>query len=151
MEAHSLSMLISLATTARDAAAVQQARAQQQVDAARTQLNVLHEYARDYALRAQRQRVDGCDVMAEGNARAFGGRLDAAVAAQLQELQRREAQLAQAQAQWRELAQRVQRLELLAARRAETARQRAERHEQRHNDEVARLAAQRRATSNADW
>lgn len=151
MEAHTLAMLISLATAARDSAAAQRARVQQQVDAARAKLDALHEYARDYTRRAQRQRSNGFDVMAQENAFAFGGRLDAAIAAQLQEVQRREKQLERAHAQWCEQAQRLQRLELLAARRADAARLHEERREQKHNDEMARLAAHRRVASGHDW
>jgi flagellar export protein FliJ len=151
MDAHSLSMLISLAAAAHDSAAAQRTRAQQQLDAAVSQLELLRGYASDYAQRAQRQRVDGCDRMADGNARAFGGRLDQAIAAQLQEVERRENALQRAHAHWRDMSQRLQRLELLAARHAEAARLRADRREQKHNDELARLAAQRRAASGADW
>lgn len=151
MDAQSLSMLISLAAAARDSAAAQRTRAQQHLDAAVSQLDLLRGYARDYAQRAQRQRFDGCDRMAEGNARAFGDRLDEAIAAQLQELERREDALQRAHDHWRDMNQRLQRLELLAARHAEAARLRADRREQKHNDELARQAAQRRATNGVDW
>ena len=150
MEPHNLLMLISLAAAARDAAAAQRAQAQAALNAARVQLEVLHDYALDYARRAREQLASGCDPMAQTNARAFGGRLDEAIAAQLQELQRREQQYANADAQWRELSSRVQRLELLAARREEAARERARRHEQKLTDELARTAALRRMPLGAD-
>ncbi len=146
METHNLQLLISLAVTARDSAAAQRAQAQRQLDAARTQLDVLHGYARDYARRARDQLAGGCDAMAQTNARAFGGRLEEAIAAQLQETQRREKQLASNDAQWRELSSRVQWLELLAARRDEAARETARRLEQKLTDELARTAALRGAT-----
>ncbi len=151
METHNLNMLISLAVTARDAAAVERARAQQQVNAARAQLEVLHSYVNDYAQRAQQQLSDGCDVVAQRNTRAFGGRLDQAIEAQLAELKSREAQLGRADSQWRELAQRVQRLELLVTRREQAARVTAGRREQKSTDEFARAAAQRRATRGTEW
>ncbi len=150
MEPHNLSMLISLATAARDAAAAQRTQAQRQLEAARAQLDVLHGYSRDYAHRAREQLAGGCDPMAQINARAFGGRLDEAIAAQLQETQRREKQLGSAEAQWRELSSRVQRLELLAARREESARQTAERRDQKLTDELARTAALRRTALGTD-
>lgn len=145
MEMHNLNVLISLATNARDAAAVQRAQVQQQVDAAHAQLETLRGYARDYARRAHDQLAQGCDRMAQTNARAFGGRLDEAIAAQLQETRRRERQLEAADTQWRDLASRVRRLELLAARREQAARESAQRREQKLTDELARTAAQRRA------
>jgi flagellar export protein FliJ len=146
METRNLNVLISVATTARDAAAVQRAQAQQQLDAARAQLETLHGYALDYARRARAQLTQGCDRMAQTNARAFSGRLDEAIAAQLQEMQRRETQLEAADAQWRDLASRVHRLELLAARREQAARESARRRDQKLTDELARTAVQRRAT-----
>jgi flagellar FliJ protein len=150
MEPHNLSMLISLAAAARDAAAAQRAQAQGALKAARAQLDVLHDYARDYARRASEQLASGCDRMAQTNARAFGGRLDEAIAAQMLELQRREQQVTSADAQWRELSSRVQRLELLAARREEAVRERARRQEQKLTDELARTAALRRTPLGAD-
>jgi flagellar export protein FliJ len=147
METRNLNVLISLATTARDAAVVQRAQAQQQLDAARAQLEALHGYAREYGRRARDQLTNGCDRMAQTNARAFNGRLEEAIAAQLQETQRREKQFGHADAQWRELASRVQRLELLAARREQAARERARRHEQKLTDELARNAVQRRGAA----
>lgn len=142
MQTHNLVVLISLAATARDAAATQRAQAQQQLDAARAQLDALHGYARDYARRARNQLASGCDSMAQNNARAFGGRLDEAIAAQQQEIQRREKHFASTDARWRELASRVQRLELLAARREQAAQEIARRQEQKMTDELARAAAQ---------
>jgi flagellar FliJ protein len=150
MDAHSLAMLISLAIAARDAAAGRRAQAQRQLDAARSQLDLLHGYARDYAQRARDQLAAGCDPVAQTNTRAFGGRLDEAVGAQLQELQRRETQFARADEQWRELTSRVQRLELLAARRALAAREAAQRQDQKHTDELARAAALRRGAPDHD-
>ena len=146
METRNLNVLISVATTARDAAAVQRAQAQQQLDAARTQLETLNGYALDYARRARDQLTQGCDRMAQTNARAFSGRLDEAIAAQLQETQRREKQFEAADAQWRDLASRVHRLELLVSRREQAERESARRHEQKLTDELARTAVQRRAT-----
>lgn len=150
MDTRSLNVLISLATAARDAAAAQRLQAQQQLDAARAQLEALHGYARDYARRACDQLANGCDPMAQTNARAFGGRLDEAIAAQLQETRRRDKQYETADAQWRDLASRVQRLELLAERRALAARETARRHDQKLTDELARTAALRANVLGAD-
>jgi flagellar FliJ protein len=150
MDAHNLAMLISLARASRDAAAARRVQAQRQLDAARAQLDVLHGYARDYARRAQDQLASGCDRMAQTNARAFGGRLEEAVAAQLRELQSREAQFTRADEHWRELASKVQRLELLAERREQAERESTQRREQKTTDEIARVVALRRAAMNAD-
>lgn len=150
MEAHSLSMLISLAASARDAAAAQRVQAQRKLDASRAQLDQLHDYAKDYALRASEQLSRGCDVMAQSNARAFGGRLDEAIAAQLAEFEQREKQLLEADAQWRDLASRVRRLEMLAERREEAARESEKRRDQKMTDELARSAALRRTLIGTD-
>jgi flagellar export protein FliJ len=137
MDENNLAMLIELAVTSRDAAASRVAQQKAQLEQARKQLELLRGYQRDYDRRAQATLSQGCDVAAQDNLRAFTAKLQTAVDAQTREVAKRESAAQAAQAEWQQMEQRVRSLEKLAQRRRDEVRQRADRREQKTNDEVA--------------
>lgn len=151
METHNLRMLIELATTARDAAAVRRAQAQTQVAQARAQLETLNGYARDYERRGQQTLSGGCDIAVQSNLRAFAAKLKRAVEQQGGELARREQVLAAAEAELTQMQRRLMSLAALAERKAESQRQIAARREQKTTDEMARHAPRLSPLSGGAW
>jgi flagellar FliJ protein len=151
METHNLRMLIELATTARDAAAVRRAQAQTQVAQARAQLETLNGYARDYERRGQQTLSGGCDIAVQSNLRAFAAKLKRAVEQQAAELARREQVLAAAEAELAQMQRRLLSLAALAERKAESQRQVAARREQKTMDEMARHAPRLSPLSGGAW
>jgi flagellar export protein FliJ len=143
MEPANLQMLIELAATARDAAAVRHAQATQALEQARGQMDTLRSYARDYERRAQNTLTQGCDLAAQNNLRAFNGKLQQAMQAQSAELERREAALAAATDELNAMQRKFKSMQALADRRSEAARQTASRREQKTQDEMARNVQQR--------
>jgi flagellar export protein FliJ len=140
MQTHSLTLLMELATTARDAALAQRGQLQQRVAQAAEQLDVLRGYARDYGQRSRAQLAAGCDPAAQLNFRAFAIKLDQAVAAQENELRAREQQLAAGEQELQRAQRRLRSLQALAERREAAARVRAQRIDQKRTDEIARTA-----------
>jgi flagellar export protein FliJ len=137
MEPATLSRLIELATTARDAAAAKLARCERTLGRVRASLERLRGYAADYASRAQQQRQRGLDIATEINQRAFDAKLRQASEAQLQEVELHQSHAAAAAA---ELAQRERKLksfEKLAAQRALALQLLDAQREQKLNDEIA--------------
>jgi flagellar export protein FliJ len=149
METQSLAMLIELATTARDGAAVRRAQLQLRVQQAREQLDLLRNYARDYVQRSQAQMIAGCDPAAQMNWRAFALKLDQAIAAQAGEVQAREQQLAAGEDELQQALRRLKSLQTLAERRQAAAQQIAQRLDQKQTDEIAQTA--RNPLSAAEW
>ena len=141
MDAHSLRMLIELATSSRDAAAARRAQVQLQLTQAREQFETLQRYARDYERRAQSTLSDGCDIAVQSNLRAFAAKLKRAVDQQSGEVTRREQLLAAADTELMELQRKLKSLEALAERQRESQRLVAVRREQKLTDEMARTLA----------
>jgi flagellar FliJ protein len=141
MDAHSLRMLIELATSSRDAAAAKRAQVQLQLTQAREQLATLQRYASDYARRAQDTLSGGCDIAVQSNLRAFAAKLKRAVDQQAGEVTRREQLLAAADSELMELQRKLKSLEALAERQRESQRLVAARREQKLTDEMARTLA----------
>ena len=137
MDSASLSMLIELAKTARDAAAARHAQARVQVEQARQQLELLRGYARDYDRRSMATLSQGVDPAAQNNLRAFVGKLTRAVEIQQVEVTRREAVLVEADLELVQMRTRLGSLEKLAARHQQTALSKERRQEQRTLDEMA--------------
>lgn len=138
MDAHSLRMLIELATTSRDAAAARRAQAQTQLTQARAQLEQLHGYARDYDRRAQSTLTDGCDIAVQSNLRAFTAKLKRAVDQQAGEVTRREQVLQAADTELLQMQRKLKSLEALAERQLASERLVHARREQKSMDELAR-------------
>lgn len=141
MDAHSLRMLIELATSSRDAAAAKRAQVQLQLTQAREQFETLQRYARDYERRAQNTLSEGCDIAVQSNLRAFAAKLKRAVDQQSGEVTRREQLVAAADSELMELQRKLKSLEALAERQRESQRLVAARREQKLTDEMARTLA----------
>lgn len=137
MEATNLRMLIEMAVAARDGAGAQLAQARAQVSQAQAQLNALHHYAREYTERARKQALGGMDAATRANWGAFDGKLEAAIAQQAHEIERRQTRLQAAQTEFVEMQKRLKSLETLAARQQEATRQKGMRREQKQTDEIA--------------
>lgn len=142
MELSNLRMLIELATTSRDAAAVRCAQAQGHVTQARQQLDTLRGYVADYERRGQATLSEGCDIAVQSNLRAFAAKLKRAVEQQSAEVERRRQVLAAAEAELAQMQRKLTSLQTLAGRQAETLRLHAARREQKATDETARTMAQ---------
>jgi len=138
MDAHSLRMLIELATTSRDAAAARRAQAQAQVAQAQAQLDQLHGYARDYDRRAQTTLTEGCDIAVQSNLRAFTAKLKRAAEQQSAEVARRQQVLGAAEAELAQMQRKLKSLEALAERKLAGERQVQARRDQKSMDEIAR-------------
>jgi len=151
MDAHSLRMLIELATASRDAAAARRAQAQTQVAQARGQLDTLHGYARDYDRRAQGTLTDGCDIAVQSNLRAFAAKLKRAVEQQQGEVTRREQVLAAADAELLQTQRKLRSLEALADRDLRARQLVAARREQKTTDEMARHAPRLSSLAGGAW
>jgi flagellar export protein FliJ len=149
METQSLAMLIELATTAHDGAALRRAQLQLRVQQAHEQLELLRNYARDYVQRSQAQMTAGCDPAAQMNWRAFALKLDQAIAAQAGEVHAREQQLAAGEDELRQALRKLKSLRTLAERRQMAAQQVAQRLDQKQTDEIARTA--RKPMSTTEW
>lgn len=143
MRMQSLALLIELATSARDAALARLAEQQQRVAQATAQLDVLRSYARDYRHRSQAQQAAGCDPAARRNWHAFAHKLDQAIAAQENEVQARERQLAAGAQQLQQAERKLRSLEALVERRQAALRVQAQRTDQKQTDEQARHARDR--------
>ncbi|MCU0951687.1 MAG: flagellar export protein FliJ [Burkholderiaceae bacterium] len=151
METHNLRMLIELAVTTRDAAAVRRAQAQTQVAQAQAQLDTLNGYARDYDRRAQTTLSGGCDIAVQSNLRAFADKLKRAVEQQTAELARRTQVLAAADAELLQMQRKLKSLEALAERKRESARLVAARREQKTMDEMAQHAPRLSPLAGGAW
>jgi flagellar export protein FliJ len=138
MDSASLSMLIELAKTARDAAATRCAQARLQVEQARQQLELLRGYAREYDRRSMATLSQGVDLAAQNNLRAFVAKLSTAVTIQQEEVARREQALGAADAELVQMRTRLGSLEKLAERNEQSAQIQERRREQRTLDEMAR-------------
>lgn len=141
MDNHNLRMLIELATTARDGAAVRQAQVHAQLSQAEAQLQTLRSYVRDYQGRAEDALRLGCDIAVQGNQRAFLARLERAITQQDDEVQRRTRLLEAAAAEVTQFQRKLKSLEALAQRKFDAQRLAAERREQKTMDELARQAS----------
>lgn len=139
MDAINLRMLIELATSARDAAAVQRARSGAAVEAARQQLNLLKGYAADYERRSQRTLASGADIAAQTNLHAFTGKLQHAIAQQHAEIERRTLVLAQAERELAAAQRKMKSLQALQERTLAAACAQQNQREQRRLDEVAQV------------
>lgn len=143
MNAPTLQMLIDMAQTASHAAQGHRVRVQGEVDAARTQLDMLVRFRADYAQRAQAQLRSGCDAAANANQMRFAQRLEQAALAQMQDLRNRERALAAAEDEVRDAERKLKSLQALAARQAEQQRLLAQRLDQKQTDEAAQAIAAR--------
>ncbi len=144
MDTRNLRMLIELAVTARDAAAVRRAQAQTQLTQAQAQLDTLHGYVREYDRKAQTTLSGGCDIAVQSNLRAFAAKLKRAVEAQNTEVARRAQVLAAAEDELSQMQRKLKSLEALAARQEDAQRLVAARREQKSMDEMARTLTDRR-------
>lgn len=151
MDTHNLRMLIELATTSRDAAAVRRAQAQTQLAQAQAQLETLNGYARDYARRAQGTLSGGCDIAVQSNLRAFADKLKRAVEQQTGEVTRRTQVLAAAETELQQMQRKLKSLEALAERKRETQRLVAARREQKTMDEMAHHAPRLSPLAGGAW
>jgi flagellar FliJ protein len=151
MDAHSLRMLIEMATTSRDAAAARRAQAQAQLAQAQAQLDQLRQYARDYDRRGQSTLSEGCDIAVQSNLRAFTAKLVRAVEQQQGEVARREQVLAAAEAELAQTQRKLRSLEALAERKRESERLVLARREQKSTDELARQAPRLSALAGGAW
>jgi flagellar protein FliJ len=133
----SLATLLQLATRSRDDAAMRRGALLRDVNSARKQLEMLTGYTHDYGQRARTQQARGIDGAAQINARAFSGKLDAAVAAAQAEVTRREQLLARAEQELVELQKRVYSLQTLGTRQVARERHVQGQREQRQSDELA--------------
>jgi flagellar export protein FliJ len=137
MDTASLSMLIEMARTARDAAAARCAQERMQVEQARKQLELLRGYAREYDRRSMATLSQGVDLAAQNNLRAFVAKLTRAVEIQQLEVKNREAALAAADDELTQMRTRLSSLEKLAERHEQSEERKARRREQNTLDEMA--------------
>jgi flagellar FliJ protein len=137
MDNANLSMLIELARSARDAAATRHGQVRAALEQARTQLDTLRNYSREYERRAQNTLTQGIDPAAQDNQRAFLAKLTRAITAQAAEVQRREGQLAAADVELLQMRQRLMSLEKLAERQERLVQKTHARREQKATDEFA--------------
>lgn len=151
MDPNNLRMLIELAATERDAAAIRRAQAMQQLAHARAQLDTLQGYVRDYDRRAQATLSQGCDIAVQGNLRAFVDKLSRAVGQQQAEVRRREQIVAAADADFTQAQRKLKSLEALQTRRVEGERLAGARREQKTMDELARSALRTSPLAPASW
>lgn len=138
MEAPNLSILLELATAARDAALARHARLHQHLAEAQAQLALLRQYAADYAQQAQARSAHGGDPAARTNWHHFALKLDEAIAAQASEADSRAQQLAAAEAEVQAALRKLKSLQALAERRQLAAQAAATRRDQKQTDETAR-------------
>jgi flagellar FliJ protein len=140
MEPAVLQLLIARAKTACDVAQARFATARRLQEQARSHLQVLRQYAQEYAQRARSRPGDQRDPSATRNEEVFLGRLDVAVQTQERELAARE-KTAQAAAADMALALRKHKsLELLLRRQNEQQQRAQARREQKQTDEFAQRA-----------
>jgi flagellar FliJ protein len=150
MDTANLAMLIELAVTSRDSAAARRAQAAASLAQARSQLDVLRGYARDYERRAQTTLTQGVDMAAQNNLRAFTAKLQQAIEAQQLEVERRAAALAAADEALQRMQRRVKSMQALAERRLADARQTLARREQKTQDELAQ-SGRARPLAPSEW
>jgi len=150
MDTANLAMLIELAVTSRDAAAARRAQAAASLAQARSQLDVLRGYARDYERRAQTTLTQGVDMAAQNNLRAFTAKLQQAIEAQQLEVERRAAALAAADEALQQAQRRLKSLQALEHRRLADARQTLARREQKTQDELAQ-SGRARPLAPSEW
>jgi flagellar protein FliJ len=141
MEAATLTTLIELATTSRDAAATRLARCERTLGMVRASLERLRGYATDYGGRARDQRQRGFDIAAELNQRAFDAKLNHALEAQLREVELHQRQVDAASAELAQCERKLRSLDKLAQRRAAELLQLEATREQKLNDEIASRAS----------
>jgi flagellar FliJ protein len=150
MDIANLAMLIELAVTSRDAAAARRAQAAASLAQARSQLDVLRGYARDYERRAQTTLTQGVDMAAQNNLRAFTAKLQQAIEAQQLEVERRAAALAAADEALQQAQRRLKSLQALEHRRLADARLKLARREQKTQDELAQ-SGRARPLAPSEW
>jgi flagellar FliJ protein len=150
MDTANLAMLIELAVTSRDAAAARRAQAAASLAQARSQLDVLRGYARDYERRAQTTLTQGVDMAAQNNLRAFTAKLQQAIEAQQLEVERRAAALAAADEALQQAQRRLKSLQALEHRRLADARLKLARREQKTQDELAQ-SGRARPLAPSEW
>ena len=85
----------------------------------------------------RKQALGGMDAATRANWGAFDGKLEAAIAQQAHEIERRQTRLQAAQTEFVEMQKRLKSLETLAARQQEATRQKGMRREQKQTDEIA--------------
>ncbi|HRK55970.1 MAG TPA: flagellar export protein FliJ [Burkholderiaceae bacterium] len=137
MEPTSLQALIELATAARDGAIAHATELRGHLALAQTQLATLRRYANEYQVRASTQARTGLDAATQSNWRAFDGKLEAAIAQQNLEIERRQKALDAAQAELVQMQQRLKSLQALAQRQDQAARLKSNRLEQKRLDELS--------------
>ncbi|HLR30709.1 MAG TPA: flagellar export protein FliJ [Paenalcaligenes sp.] len=107
------------------------------------QLQQLEQYHQEYAQRLNETSKLGVSITNYHNFLRFIGTLETAIAEQNNRVVQLSAQRAETQQKWQELQQRCNAFETLIKRAQHAARYEANRHEQRHNDEIASQLAQR--------
>jgi len=106
-------------------------------DAARTRLEEIQGYKREYQLRMTGAGEQGLDIQLLRGYHAFLAKVDHAIAHQETELAQLKAHWAAAHAKWLELRRQVKAYEVLAKRFQEEERQRNDKRDQRVTDESA--------------
>jgi flagellar protein FliJ len=144
-----LSVLLEQAEAQRNTALAAFNQSRQRRDAARDQLHELQRYQADYTARWNRQfHQQGAALEIVRSYHQFADRLQLALAQQAHALNVAEQALTRANDTLAAHELRVASVRKLIERRAAETRQRDERREQRHDDEIAqRLAALRRAAA----
>jgi len=140
MNPATLQMLIARARDALDRAQQQHARAQRAAAQAQAHLDMLHQYAREYAVRERCQPGQDRDPSADLNQRAFRARLQDAVDAQQREVAVHQGALGTAAQALNACLQKHKSLETLALRRRDQERLRQNRRDQKLTDEFAQRA-----------
>ncbi len=145
MNPETLALLIEQAKERTDAAQMRLANAQRQVEQARSHLEVLRQYAREYAERAACRPGDLRDPSAQQNQLVFLDRLQQAADTQVREVSQREASAGVAAAELAQCRKKQKSLETLLQRQAESLRLAQARRDQKNTDEFAQRAHDRTA------
>lgn len=127
-----------------DAAARRLGTTQQQCDEAQRQLQALLDYRREYQDKLQAAAQAGMPAAGWRNFQQFIDTLDTAIARQRQAVAQADAQVADSRHAWQRHRQRLHSFDALAERAAQRERHRANRAEQRDNDEYAARRARSR-------
>lgn len=141
-----LELLIDLQRRDRDRRAGVAARARREADTAGSTLRMLEGYRSDYDQRAPKRGTRAFDTRTVQVHEAFTGKLDQAIGDQQTLARRLDETAALRETDLAEQQRRLKALETLAERRAQAARLRAQRIEQRQTDEFASQAHLRART-----
>jgi flagellar FliJ protein len=149
MNPATLRLLIDRARAASDLAQARHAGLRRAEDQARAHLDMLRQYANEYAERARCRPGDSRDPSADRNQVVFLARLQVAIDTQTAEVQTRAKAVAAAAGEVAACLQRQKSLETLDARRRQSEERVALRRDQKDTDEFAQQAGDRTASAQA--